>query len=98
MILGQKLTTNVIRMRRMCLGLFEDQGDQDGREYLLCQTPIPRRISKRCLGNLPERDEEGSHSCKECLKLHVIEEAVIEVRGILLFGKCYPILIGKLDT
>ena len=75
------------RMRRMCLGLFEDQGDQEGRKYLLCQTPIPRRISKRCLGDLGERDEEGVHTCRECLKLDVTEEAVIEVRGILLLVK-----------
>ena len=71
-------------MRRMCLGLFEDQGDQvDGRGYLLCQTPIPRRISKRCLGDLSEGDEEGVHTCRECLKL----DDVTQVRGMLLLGR-----------
>ena len=68
----------------MCLGLFEDQGDHGGRGFLLSQTPIPRRISRSCLGDLSESDEEGVHTCRECLKLEVAEEAVIEVRGMRL--------------
>ena len=61
--------THHFRERRLCLGLFEDEGEQAGLRFLTSQTPIPRKISKTCLGFLCEDACLDEHACRECLKL-----------------------------
>ena len=59
------------RERRLCLGLVEErEGEQQaGLEFLNSQTPVPRKISRKCLGVLSEEAGADDHACQECLKL-----------------------------
>ena len=61
--------TQHFRERRLCLGLFEEEGEQVGLKFLTSQTPIPRKISRTCLGFLCEDADLDEHACQECLKL-----------------------------
>ena len=60
---------------RPCVGYPEDEDEQGMHEFLVSQTPVPRKISKAChrlLNDPLEGDatyEPKSDACPECLKL-----------------------------
>ena len=51
---------------RLCLGLFQDESEQAGLAFLSSQTPVPRRISKTCLGVIGEEADSDENACSEC--------------------------------
>ena len=53
---------------RLCLGLFQDESEQAGLDFLSSQTPVPRRISKTCLGVIGEEADSEDNACSECRK------------------------------
>ena len=54
------------RERRLCLGLFENVSEQSKQDFLVSQTPVPRKISKTCSGTLFKNE----HACLECMKMN----------------------------
>ena len=71
------------RERRLCLGLFEDEGDHAGVQFLTWQTPVPRKVSRTCLGSLSEEASLDEHTCQECLKMgpHSQKETAIKLES-----------------
>ena len=55
--------------RRLCLGLFEKELEHNQHEFLISQTPVARKISKRCRGTLNEDAGAHEYACFECIKL-----------------------------
>ena len=53
---------------RPCLGCLQDPV-QANDEYLSCQAPVPRAISKKCLGVLGKDAGSEVTSCRECFGL-----------------------------
>ena len=57
---------------RPCLGSLQDPEQQqalDDDEHMSCQTPVPRTMSKKCLGVLGKDAGSEVASCRECLGL-----------------------------
>ena len=54
-----------------CLGLTDCGETCTDQEYVISQTPVPRRFSKNCHKTIPEPSGIVAHSCSECLKLDV---------------------------
>ena len=52
-----------------CLGYPEDEDEHLLEEFLVSQTPVPRKISKMCHRVLGKEANGNMHSCSECLKI-----------------------------
>ena len=55
--------------RRLCLGLFESEHEHREHKFLISQTPVARRISRRCKGTLNKDAGAQEYACIECIKL-----------------------------
>ena len=64
------------RSGRPCLGLPEDEDEQVMQDFLVSQTPVPRKLSKACRRVLG-RDEGEVPSCAECFKLRDIKSLTL---------------------
>ena len=54
---------------RPCLGCPEEQDKHVDAEFYISQTPIPRRIARKCLKFLGYESDASVSSCSECTKL-----------------------------
>ena len=61
--------TRHFKDRRLCLGLFENEHEHYKHQFLISQTPVARKISKRCIGTLSENAGANEQACIECMKL-----------------------------
>ena len=57
-----------------CLGYPEDEDEHLLEEFLVSQTPVPRKISKMCHRVLGKDSDGNKHSCSECLKIKETKE------------------------
>ena len=60
--------------KRLCLGLLEEDSAAERHSILISQTPVPRIVSKTCLGTLDKDLDSNVYSCRECVKLMGSEE------------------------
>ena len=64
---------------RPCLGCPDEERNKHGRhEFLISQTPVPRRIATACRKVLGKDARTSVHSCSECTKLSDLISAVNE--------------------
>ena len=56
-----------------CLGYPEDEDEHLLEEFLVSQTPVPRKISKMCHRVLGREAGGNTHSCSECLKIREVK-------------------------
>ena len=64
--------------KRLCLGLLEEEAAAERHSILISQTPIPRIVSKTCLGTLDQDESADVYSCRECVKLMGSQEKSIK--------------------
>ena len=57
------------RNGKPCLGLPEDEDEQVMQDFLVSQTPVPRKVSKSCQRVVGRESGDDIPSCKECFKL-----------------------------
>ena len=63
-----------------CIGCPQDGTEEDDQEFLISQTPIPRKISRFCHEVLGSNANDEANACPECLKLSESgEETQIDV-------------------
>ena len=63
------LLDSVLFSGKPCLGYPEDEDEHLLEEFLVSQTPVPRKISKMCHRVLGKEADGNAHSCSECLKI-----------------------------
>ena len=63
-----------------CIGCPMDEQYQDELQYLVSQTPMPRKISKQCHKVLGEKNAETA-SCPACMELEKLNSPVLINRG-----------------
>ena len=54
---------------RPCVGYILGDKEQHSQEFVISQTPLPRRISRECKKVLDKDITEDIQSCQQCLKL-----------------------------
>ena len=59
-----------------CLGLPEDEDEQVMRDFLISQTPVPRKVSKSCQRVVSNESGDEIPSCTECFKLRDLKSFV----------------------
>lgn len=57
------------RNERPCLGLPEAEDCHHSQDFLISQTPVPRKISTSCQRMIRRESGDRFKSCRECLKL-----------------------------
>ena len=62
-----------------CLGLPEDEDEQVMQDFLISQTPVPRKVSKSCQRVVSRETGDEIPSCIECFKLRDLKSFVEEV-------------------
>ena len=65
------------RSGRPCLGLPEDEDEQVMQDFLVSQTPVPRKLSKACRRVLGRDEGEAVPSCAECFKLRDLKSLTL---------------------
>ena len=86
--------THHFRTRRLCLGLFEDAHKQSKQEFLVSQTPVPRKISNTCIGTVVENE----HACIECMKLEANPVEVVVKFEAEVYQQLKPSKCSVLDS
>ena len=58
---------------RPCLGYPLDANEEMMQEFMIVKTPIPRKVSLKCLKVLANDQDANRKSCNQCLKLGELE-------------------------
>ena len=74
----QELCRDHFGEKRLCLGLLEEESAAERHSILISQTPVPRIMSKTCLGTLDKDEDSNVYSCRECVKLMGSEEKSVK--------------------
>ena len=56
--------------QRPCIGCPDEDGEERPSEFLMSQTPVPRKISLGCRKVVEVEADAGHKSCRECLALN----------------------------
>ena len=54
---------------RPCIGCPQDVNEEEGLDFVISQTPIPRKVSKYCHEVLGSDATDEESACPECLKI-----------------------------
>ena len=69
------------RNGKPCLGLPEDEDEQVLQDFLVSQTPVPRKVSKSCQRVVSRDAGDEIPSCSECFKLRDLKSFAPETDG-----------------
>ena len=77
-----------------CIGCPQNLDQVDGLDFVICQTPIPRKVSRYCLEMLDTDVGQDENTCAECMKLSAVNE---DQSPLDLGAKCEALSRSKME-